>query len=230
MKKSLLLFVFAALSCCGAMAQVDNTLQFVDSSGKVLEDGATVKGIVEYFDLGSPEDSYYQVSTGLSVKNNASTATGINAELTISSMDNGSFNFCFPGACVREANKPGKYEGVATEIEANGQMAVVSEWIPDNSESYGQCTATFRLMVMDIEFKEIAGEPFPVYKFRAYGPSVTVNFVFDETSTGIDEVDAAGDNKIVARYTIDGQQISEPQKGINIVKYENGKTAKILVK
>lgn len=152
MKKSLLLFVFAALSCCGAMAQVDNTLQFVDSSGKVLEDGATVKGIVEYFDLGSPEDSYYQVSTGLSVKNNASTATGINAELTISSMDNGSFNFCFPGACVREANKPGKYEGVATEIEANGQMAVVSEWIPDNSESYGQCTATFRLMVMDIEF------------------------------------------------------------------------------
>ena len=59
---------------------------------------------------------------------------------------------------------------------------------------------------------------------------MTVNFVFDETSTGIDEVDAAGDNKIVARYTIDGQQISEPQKGINIVKYENGKTAKILVK
>ncbi len=34
----------------------------------------------------------------------------------------------------------------------------------------------------------------------------------------------------VARYNLLGQEISEPQKGINIVKYSNGATEKVLVK
>lgn len=230
MGKSLLLFVFSILFCNAATAQVDNTLQFVDASGKVLDDGATVNGVVEYVDLGDPSMSYYQVVTGLYVKNNASTATGVNAELRISRMDNGSFNFCFPGGCVPDANKPGKYEGIASEIAANGQVPVLTEWIPASNDSYGQSTATFKLMVMDIDEEIIFGEPFIVYNFRAYGPSVTVNYVYDETSAGINEVDATAGNRIVARYSLNGQRLSAPQKGINIVKYENGKTAKIVVK
>lgn len=225
MGKSLLLFVFSILFCNAATAQVDNTLQFVDASGNVVEDGATVNGVVEYVDLG-----YYQVSTGLYVKNNASTAVGINSELQISRIDNGSFNFCFPGGCVPNTNTPGTYKGIVTEIAANGQMSVISEWTPASNESYGQCVATFKLHVMDIETVETEYGPIVSYVFRAYGPSVTVNFVYDETSAGINDVDATADNRIVACYTLDGRRLSAPQKGINIVKYENGKTAKILVK
>ena len=38
------------------------------------------------------------------------------------------------------------------------------------------------------------------------------------------------ENKIVGYYTLDGCRLAEPQSGINIVKYANGKTAKIVVK
>lgn len=40
----------------------------------------------------------------------------------------------------------------------------------------------------------------------------------------------AADNTIVARYTLDGRQISAPQKGINIVKTASGKTMKVMVR
>lgn len=50
--------------------------------------------------------------------------------------------------------------------------------------------------------------------------------------TGISTVNAssASDNTVVARYNAAGQRISSAQPGLNIVKYANGKTAKIIVK
>lgn len=47
--------------------------------------------------------------------------------------------------------------------------------------------------------------------------------IFDTTTTG-------KELKEVARYTIDGRQITEPQKGVNIVKMSDGTTLKVLVK
>lgn len=61
-----------------------------------------------------------------------------------------------------------------------------------------------------------------------------------EKSTDADEVTPEGvvsaianiniDRVEVARYTLSGARISEPQKGINIVKYSDGTTVKVLVK
>ena len=49
--------------------------------------------------------------------------------------------------------------------------------------------------------------------------------------TGIDGVNSDNDNvKEVARYTVDGRRIYEPQNGINIVKYSDGKVKKVVVK
>ncbi len=229
MKKSLLLFLVSVFIGGTAVAQTDNTLQFVDKNGNVVADGATVNGELEYVDGGSPEWSYWQVSSGLYVKNNASTATGVNVEGFISQIDNGGFQNCFPGACDAQLTQSGRFEGKAGEIPANGKVPFRNEWLPANNE-YGKCVVEFKLHVMDIETVETAYGPIVSYVFRAYGPSVTVNFVYDETSAGINDVDATKENKIVARYSLNGQRLSAPQKGINIVKYENGKTAKILVK
>lgn len=44
---------------------------------------------------------------------------------------------------------------------------------------------------------------------------------------GVADVEEAHE---VARYSLDGMQLSAPVKGINIVKYSNGKTAKVMVK
>lgn len=52
----------------------------------------------------------------------------------------------------------------------------------------------------------------------------------ESTETGIDHaVIEAGEVTEVARYTLDGMKISAPVKGINIVKYSNGKTVKVVV-
>ena len=38
------------------------------------------------------------------------------------------------------------------------------------------------------------------------------------------------DNKVVARYSINGQLLDAPQKGINILKYADGRIEKVIVK
>ena len=59
------------------------------------------------------------------------------------------------------------------------------------------------------------------------------SFVIDlgETATGISKTEAKADgNEEVARYTVDGTRISEPVKGLNIVKKADGTTVKVMVK
>lgn len=52
-----------------------------------------------------------------------------------------------------------------------------------------------------------------------------------QTVTGIANIDANGKAVTeVARYTVDGQRIAQPVKGLNIVKMSNGQTLKVLVK
>lgn len=54
--------------------------------------------------------------------------------------------------------------------------------------------------------------------------------VGDSDMTGIANPVSLGNVKEVARYTIDGQKVMMPVKGINIVKLSNGKTIKVVVK
>lgn len=54
--------------------------------------------------------------------------------------------------------------------------------------------------------------------------------VGDSDLTGISNVINWNDVKEVGRYTIDGQKLNAPMKGINLVKLSNGKTIKVIVK
>lgn len=56
------------------------------------------------------------------------------------------------------------------------------------------------------------------------------NMVSISKSTGINTVVNSEAESEVSRFTIDGQKISAPVKGINIVKMSNGKVKKIIVK
>lgn len=52
-----------------------------------------------------------------------------------------------------------------------------------------------------------------------------------ETSTGINTPDVSGEEAVeVARYALDGTQLSVPTKGVNIVKMSDGTTKKVIVK
>lgn len=225
MKRLVSLFVASIIYVCMANAQVDNTLQFVDENGNIVSDGSTIEGKLEYVDDGFQQ--YYQVSSGLYVKNNANTDTGVGVDFTISSMGTGIFNCCFPFNCVPR-NQAGDYQTENGFLTANETRSFQTEWIPEPG-NYGTCSATFKLKVMNMKEEEIFGAPIVTYEFKAYGPSVTVNFTYDKNSTGINDI-TENDKKISAYYTLDGKEIKEPQKGINIVKYANGKTTKVVVK
>ena len=57
---------------------------------------------------------------------------------------------------------------------------------------------------------------------------ITVNFVNE--STDINNIYDNETNKVVARYSINGQILDTPQKGINILKYADGRIEKVIVK
>lgn len=56
------------------------------------------------------------------------------------------------------------------------------------------------------------------------------NMVPVTVTAGIENTNADADNEIVARYNLAGQKIDTAQKGVNIVKYKNGKVMKVIVK
>ena len=51
-----------------------------------------------------------------------------------------------------------------------------------------------------------------------------------DTQTGIDSVTASDAAKEVSRYGINGQLLNGPTKGVNIVKYSDGTTKRVMVK
>ena len=48
-------------------------------------------------------------------------------------------------------------------------------------------------------------------------------------ATGIDKVTTSTDAKELSRYSVNGQQLSAPAKGLNIVKYSDGSVKKVVV-
>ena len=65
------------------------------------------------------------------------------------------------------------------------------------------------------------------YTLTEISADMTIKVVFSDTS-GISTIKA--DDEDVKWYTLDGKQIEQPRKGLNIVRMSNGKTKKVLVK
>lgn len=59
--------------------------------------------------------------------------------------------------------------------------------------------------------------------------TATVNVTVTQ-ATGITGTQTSADVREVARFTIDGKRINQPQRGINIVKYSDGTVKKVIVK
>lgn len=59
--------------------------------------------------------------------------------------------------------------------------------------------------------------------------TATVKVVVTQ-ATGITGTQTSADIREIARYTIDGKRINQPQRGVNIVKYSDGTVKKVVVK
>ncbi len=74
-----------------------------------------------------------------------------------------------------------------------------------------------------------------IYTYRAYAITASgttygenVSFTTLENTDGVSYVNA--DLEEEARYTTDGKKVSQPQRGVNIVRYSDGTAKKVLVK
>lgn len=201
----------------------DDTFQFVDADGNVIADGDTLNiSSVEFVDDGL--DGYYQISSGLYVKNTTSEAIGAGVDIEITRIDNGYLSVCFPANCFTY-NTIGTYSQTDGEIAASTSQDFMTEWLMDG---YGQCSAVFTLTVFDISYNKYG---LPTYTQRDEdGPTVVVNFIYADPS-GIKAITSTSDYVYeVARYTLSGRAIGAPQKGLNIVKYSDGSVRKVIVK
>ena len=55
-------------------------------------------------------------------------------------------------------------------------------------------------------------------------------FSLKSSTNGITGTQTSADIREIARYTIDGKRINQPQRGVNIVKYSDGTVKKVIVK
>ncbi len=144
---------------------VDRSFVFVDENGAEVVDGATiVRNLVQDFD-----EVTECINAGLSIQKTSAAASSdyIRLNYTIEQIDNGSYQLCYPTSCNMQA-EVGTYEtGIGQPM---GEIQdIQGEWFPTAN---GTCVVT-----MTIEIFTKQGFFPPSYVHKAYGPSVTVQFV-----------------------------------------------------
>lgn len=209
-----------------AFAQTDlTTLTFVDKAGNVVADGTTLtctEVVIDQFGVT-------QIPTGLFVKNNTADEVATLCHLNVETLDNGAVSCCFPANC-KEAQNVGELSTTPNVLEGDETHDFLTEWKPT---AYGTSTVSFQIYIQEIKtvYNPVIKMDMPDYEtFKAFGPKITVNFVYSDPASinGVSTTDGA---QMEAFYTMSGQKISAPLcNGVTLVKYTNGKTVKMIQK
>lgn len=197
------------------------TLQFVDADGNVIADGATVN-----FAPTDPEETPggFEINPGIFVENLTDEPVYTAAQVNITAMSSGSLMCCFPMNCYNKSEPEEFTTDPSEPIQAKAKHSLNTEWY---AEAYGSCTASFQLKIYEEALAP--GQFVPTKVLRAAnGPKITVNFIYNDPAS-INGVSNDG-AKAVAFYNANGQQINNLQKGLNFIKYSNGKTVKTVIK
>lgn len=235
--KKIFTLCFALFSAVAMFAQeTKGMFEFATADGTVVPSGTVItKSDVE--DFTDPEDRYdtKQISTGLFVKPIKTDLNGekicVKLRLNVERIDNGSIAFCLLDNC-KNAREEGEFESNGGFVDKLDDLQ--TEWMIGNDEEtdkamYGEAKAKLTLVVC--RKVSLGKDQFGIeqFKYEDIGDcsTITVHFVYNEKSTGINGISNA-DATVVARYAADGTRLSAPQKGLNIVKLSNGKTVKYI--
>ena len=212
------LFTFIVLLTAGLTASyaqaINDSYQFVDKDGNIIENGTTVV-------RNEPEiDPFGGVAflSGLYVKNvSAPSNYSVRIHTTITRLDNGNVQVCFPTLChnydfVGSTNK--SEEG---KVASGDAKSIQAEWLPANATSYGECIVTHQAMAL---------EPFGKTWLENEGPSVTVHYIFADPA-GIQQVQT---NRQAIWHDAEGRLLSAPRHGLNIVRLGDGTVRKVYLK
>ena len=212
MKKISTLALFLLMGTMGVLAQTNNTCRFVDKDGKEVPNDTKLT-ITEAEDDGWGEP---MLPSGLYVRNTASEEVSLRIHCQLETLDNGSFQICFPTNCIAKTS-------VETFTTPSGPMSaeeikdLQTEWLPI---AYGKCTAVYQIEMM----KLVSLIP-PQYESLGMGPKVTVEYIYADP-TGIDATLSRETSELSVYYNLNGTRLDAPQRGLNIVRMKNGQTIK----
>lgn len=205
MKKFFTLCAFLLVGCIVMNAQ---SFAFVDDEGNVIENGTTlVYDEVETNSVLGPLISLKNVS----IKNVSEMQDDCKITFKVEKLPAGStFQTCDPGTC-RPIDEGGTFSFTQSLNPGVVFQLAMTEWLTKGVE--GTCTVKIAIQAV---------------KSMMQDSEITVNFVNE--STDINNIYDNETNKVVARYSINGQILDTPQKGINILKYADGRIEKVIVK
>ena len=132
-------------------------------------------------------------------------------------------------AVTVEENKDIKVDLAKVCSDADNFQAAIVKTVKSVADN-NVATATVKdgkLVVTGVK----AGNTTVTLNFCSNGISTTATVNVTVTqSTGITGTQTSADVREIARYTIDGKRINQPQRGVNIVKYSDGTVKKVVVK
>lgn len=234
--KKIFTLCFALFSAVAMFAQeTKGMFEFATADGTVVPSGTVItKSDVEDFTDPEEGEDDMQIPTGLFVKPIKTDLNGekicVKLRLNVERIDHGSIAFCLLGNC-KNASKKGEFESNGGFVDKLDDLK--TEWKIVDEEThkakYGEAKAKLTLVVC--RKVSLGKDQFGIeqFKYEDIGESstITVHFIYNEKSTGINGISTA-DATVVARYAADGTRLSAPQKGLNIVKLSNGKTVKYI--
>lgn len=217
MKKLFTLCIALLFSCVAMNAQ---NFIFVDGDGNTIENGATLTmDQVSYKEdfVFNPDGSYEIIQvpmislSGVYIKNNSAESQSCKVTYNVTALPNGSFAACRAGNCSNLDSEGTIEKNANADAGKTIDISTDTEWVP-----VAAGTTTVKISAQGS-------------KSMLPDSEITINFIYDGTAS-IDGIQNNADNKVVARYSINGQLLDAPQKGINILKYADGRIEKVIVK
>lgn len=198
--KKFLLSLGVFIASIGTSAQ----LVFVDEAGNELADGATVTMDKLEEDPFASEPSYMVPMEGIGIRNNSESVVDFDINVQLNSISNGEYVCCYGSQCLPPAKQPGKLVIAAQKIKAvTTKMITNTEWKPVTGQ-YGTCSVTYSLST---------------------GRTLNVNFVYaDPSSVQGTEVT----KKVLTIYDVTGKKVNRFQKGLNLMRYNDGSVKKVI--
>lgn len=217
MKKLFTLCIALLFSCVAMNAQ---NFIFVDGEGNTIENGATLTmDQVSYKKdfVFNPDGSSEIIQvpmiplSGVYIKNNSSESQSCKVTYNVTALPNGTFAACCAGNCSNLDSEGTIEKNANADAGKTIDISTDTEWVP-----VAAGTTTVKISAQGS-------------KSMLPDSEITINFIYDGTAS-IDGIQNNADNKVVARYSINGQLLDAPQKGINILKYADGRIEKVIVK
>lgn len=220
MKKDLLLVLFLALgplNMLTAHAGDDDTFVFLDGDLNELADGATVTVNVEEDDFGELTGD-----SKIRIRNTSDEKQGVRITGEVNTLPSGHFQICFPSVC-EYFYSTGSFTTKDGYVLGGKQPRLQAEYMPE-AVSYGTCSVTVKAVRLKLD-----SDGNPTTEVLGEGPTVNINFVY-ANPTGIKSAKVDNEKKVTARYSISGARLQAHVPGINILKYSDGTTRRVLVK